>query len=75
MNSAELLAACIEAEPALVEIERLINKALPGGEPFRLRALTTVRAAIANATRCNEQECCYFGKQRSPSCGCAREAA
>lgn len=71
----ELLNACIEAEPALAKLEDLLNKAVPGPEPLRLPALTKVRAAIANATRCNEQECCYFGQQRSASCSCAKEAA
>lgn len=71
----ELLQACIQAEPVLADIERIMNKRMPAKDPVRLPALTTVRAAIANATRCNEQECCYFGQQRAASCSCAKEAA
>lgn len=71
----ELLNACLQAEPVLADMERILNKRMPHREPLRLPALTTVRAAIANATRCNDQECCYFGQQRSASCSCAKEAA
>lgn len=71
----ELLNACLQAEPVLADMERILNKRMTHREPLRLPALTSVRAAIANATRCNEQECCYFGQQRSASCSCAKEAA
>jgi hypothetical protein len=71
----ELLQACIQAEPVLADMERILNKRMPGKGELRLPALHAVRGAIANATRCNEQECCFFGHQRSPSCSCAREAA
>lgn len=44
----ELLAACIEAEKALAELERVLNKAVPGSYPLKVKALEMVRAAIKN---------------------------
>ncbi len=73
MATHELLEACIKAEPVLADLERILQKRV--GKPIALPELATVRNAIANATRCNEQECCYFGHQRAASCSCARGAA
>jgi hypothetical protein len=44
----DLLAACQAAEPLLADMERILNKRLPGSSTS-LQALTTVREAITKA--------------------------
>lgn len=67
----QLLDACIQAEPVLADVERIINERVPG-QPIRIAALAAVRNAIASAKNCQEPECPYHGQPRASSCDCSK---
>lgn len=76
MSDAKMLAALMAAEPVLADMERIVNKRMPGDRPFRMPELVAVREAIAAADgKCTEPECPYNGQQRARSCLCAKGGA